>query len=503
MTTLQADSARSFRADERGAILLMGVFMCAALAGLLWYVAGIGDAIIFRERLQEAADAAAFSSAVLTARAMNVLVMINLIMACVLGVRVVLKALQLVLGIAAVLCMVVPSLQFLAPACLRGVDLTQKAIERTRPMINDTLKALSNVQGVISAAAPSAADAGGLLVGQRYEPLVDQVIPANLPARALPVVEDDVDTLCAEAGESIVGLLSLAMPPGLRNAALIEITGNLVGDVVSTGGSYFCELGSGTAQPPSVESDLVKATADKCKQDERDEQARSDDLDRKYRSQCAALGAACDGDAGSGKAPSAEADRRLALLKSERDQQRRAAASFDASKCQKNERDRVERTGSKARPARLSSGQGMAPRRIKAGWRNGDAEAQQRAIVLGDAAFLEGAFAGVRMGAWRPALDSDSSPGPHLAFAQAEYFFDCKGKWSGSECNGPDQHELALWSFRWRARLRRSDAAFSRILEGLGYGQLLDSLQHTTYAVSGADRFIPAIIGDLAAGALH
>jgi hypothetical protein len=503
MTTLRADSRRLLRADERGAILLMGVFMCAALAGLLWYVAGIGDAIVFRERLQEAADAAAFSSAVLAARAMNVLVMINLIMACVLGVRVVLKALQVLLGIASVLCLVVPSLQVLAPACLRGVDLTQRAIERTRPMINNTLKALNEAQGVIVAVAPSAADAGGVLVGQRYAPLVDHVSGGNLPARRLPVVEDEIDTLCAEAGQSIVGLLARAMPPGLRNDDLIELIGERVGGVVAQGGPYFCELGSGTAQPPNVSSELDRATEGKCKKDERDEQARSDDLDRKYRTECAALGAACDGNAGSPKALSAEAERQLSMLRSERDQQQRAAASFDAKKCQKNERDRVQKASGKAQPVRLSSGQGMTPKRVKAEWKNGDPEAQQRAIVLGDAAFLDGAFAGVRVGAGRPALDSDASRGPHLAFAQAEYFFDCKGKWSGSECNGPSGHELALWSFRWRARLRRSDAAFSRLLSSLGHGQVLDALRHTSFAVSGADRFIPAIIRDLAPGALH
>ncbi len=45
--------------------------MCACMVGILWYLAGIGDAIVFRERMQEAADATAFSAAVLHARGMN------------------------------------------------------------------------------------------------------------------------------------------------------------------------------------------------------------------------------------------------------------------------------------------------------------------------------------------------------------------------------------------------------------------------------------------------
>src|SRR5688572_6404862 len=80
--------------DERGAVLVLGVFMAACIAGMLWYLAGIGDAIIYRQRMQEASDAAAFSAAVLHARGMNLIVLLNLIMACVLGVRVTLRAIQ-------------------------------------------------------------------------------------------------------------------------------------------------------------------------------------------------------------------------------------------------------------------------------------------------------------------------------------------------------------------------------------------------------------------------
>ena len=42
---------RGVGGDERGAILVMGIFMCACLVGILWYLAGIGDAVVFRERM--------------------------------------------------------------------------------------------------------------------------------------------------------------------------------------------------------------------------------------------------------------------------------------------------------------------------------------------------------------------------------------------------------------------------------------------------------------------
>src|SRR4051812_41998505 len=87
----------TFRTDQRGAVMVMGIFMCCIIVGALWYVAGIGDAIVLRERSQEIADAGAFSGATLHARGMNLIVLLNLVMACILGIRVALKAIQLVL----------------------------------------------------------------------------------------------------------------------------------------------------------------------------------------------------------------------------------------------------------------------------------------------------------------------------------------------------------------------------------------------------------------------
>ncbi|AKF09448.1 hypothetical protein DB32_006597 [Sandaracinus amylolyticus] len=66
--------------DQRGAIMVIGVFMSAMLVGILYYVWGLGGALLFRERMQDAADASAFSAAVVHARGMNILVLLNLIM---------------------------------------------------------------------------------------------------------------------------------------------------------------------------------------------------------------------------------------------------------------------------------------------------------------------------------------------------------------------------------------------------------------------------------------
>src|SRR3954462_14263519 len=119
---------RGLDRDERGAILVLGVFMCACMAGALWYLIGIGDAILYRERLQEGADAVAFSAATLDARGMNLIVLLNLLMACVLGVRVAMKAAQSALVVIGGICTVIPPLAELAVTCFDIAGDLQTAI---------------------------------------------------------------------------------------------------------------------------------------------------------------------------------------------------------------------------------------------------------------------------------------------------------------------------------------------------------------------------------------
>ncbi|RYZ05492.1 MAG: hypothetical protein EOO73_19775 [Myxococcales bacterium] len=94
--------------DERGAIMVIGVVAGALLVGALWHIAGIGDAIAWRERAQDAADAAAFENAVWNARGMNVIVAINIVMSVVLAVfifwRTVMVMVTLALVLGGILC---------------------------------------------------------------------------------------------------------------------------------------------------------------------------------------------------------------------------------------------------------------------------------------------------------------------------------------------------------------------------------------------------------------
>ncbi|MEC7520275.1 MAG: pilus assembly protein TadG-related protein [Myxococcota bacterium] len=67
--------------DQAGATMVMGVFIAVMLVGMIYYVWGIGDVILHRERMQDASDTAAFSAAVIHARGMNMIALLNIVMA--------------------------------------------------------------------------------------------------------------------------------------------------------------------------------------------------------------------------------------------------------------------------------------------------------------------------------------------------------------------------------------------------------------------------------------
>lgn len=70
---------RDIARDQRGSVLLVGLFAAVFLFGAAYFVLGIGDAIHHRETMQDSADTGAYASAVLHARAMNLMALLNMV----------------------------------------------------------------------------------------------------------------------------------------------------------------------------------------------------------------------------------------------------------------------------------------------------------------------------------------------------------------------------------------------------------------------------------------
>lgn len=493
MSTSDAPTTASptLRGDQRGAVMVMGIFMCCIIVGALWYVAGIGDAIVLRERSQEIADAGAFSGATLHARGMNLIVLLNLVMACILGIRVALKAIQLVLVILGALFTAigwfVPVVAPLGPLCLNGARTMNQIIKQMKPVIDNALKAMSKAELGISKVVPAAACAGAIEVQMKYKPIVEVgVTSVNLPkAVFLPTKEGTADRLCYEAGKSVGVLITWALGKipglgGLSGGSAGEYFGDKLGKVTKTAGSYFCEIGSGKGTPNF--NDLFGDTAKEgCDSKYKEKVDKYNKARTPWLAKCEEYKVDCmEGDdiRGFDESFSFMDEKQLAALKDpqqrseltalqkERDAKRADMDSFNAEQCKKSEVEKMKKDFQESTEGSQNgggSGQDMTPKMVVPEWYNGTPDYQLIGMGVGDSKLLlTRGPRGVRVGAInRKTREMDNPITAGFAFAQSEFFFDCTGDWKSNDCNG--NYELkdgegAMWHFRWRARLRRYNA---------------------------------------------
>jgi len=474
MTTRpEAQPGRGVCADERGAILVMGIFMCACMVGILWYLAGIGDAIVYRERMGEAADATAFTAAVLHARGMNLLVMINLIMACILAVRVALKVAYIVLNALAIAFAWFPPVGGPLEGAAQFVEGVSTA---ANPAITAALEGLTAVEEIIPHVVPPAAIAGSVQVSLKYNPAVKEAAAGNpvTTIEGLPVEAGDPGVLCFQAGKAVVDII-FGVIPGLD--AVGDVIGGAFGDLVAAGGDYFCELGGGSSGPPDV-SGLVNGSADKgCDKQQDELQKDSNAASQAYRDACDSYRASCSSQLLPNEEPATltpKQEKDLAKLQGDAATKKAKLDAFNGDDCRKEAKDKIN-TKLNDKPSSSSSGGGnIAPRRVIADWMNGVPNAQMLAVAIGDTKYLNSGAKGVSAAQWKSGATITVPETARFSLAQAEYFFDCSGKWDTNSCNGKsksgfrkDEQELAMWNFRWRARLRRYNKPFQGTVPGL------------------------------------
>jgi hypothetical protein len=250
--------ARSPRAaalarDTRGAIALLGLFMAVFLTAFAYYLIGIGEAVLYRERMQDAADVAAFSAAVLHARGMNLIALVNMTMAALLAVLVALKLLETVISIALVIITVssffAPGLASAIPPLVQLRSQVQSAHEELRPPIHGMLETLHAAGVALRDVVPAASVVRGaqIAAAQPGSPLETAlVVPPRL---TLPTEDGTFAELCAHAGGYVGDTARLAL--GVMPPKIADDIAAVIGDLASSRADWFC--GAEDAAPPSTE----------------------------------------------------------------------------------------------------------------------------------------------------------------------------------------------------------------------------------------------------------
>lgn len=76
---MRTEGRRRLAGDQRGAIVVIGLFASVFIVGVLYCLLGFGSALRHGARMQDAADATTFSSAVMHARGMNLVALMNMV----------------------------------------------------------------------------------------------------------------------------------------------------------------------------------------------------------------------------------------------------------------------------------------------------------------------------------------------------------------------------------------------------------------------------------------
>ncbi len=472
---------------------MLGIFMCACIVGMLWYLAGIGDAIMYRERMAAGADSVAFSGAVLHARGMNLIVLLNFAMACVLAIRVALRVAAVILYVVGTIVSWIIPISWAGPPLITAGQAADRAANASKQAIDGVLEALSGVQRAVARIVPPAALAGSYQVGSRYRPMVRHAIAGSptAVAQGLPVEEGSEDKLCEEAGRAVASLFMWATgleALGIPSRALNKVEG-FMAKAVRTGGAYFCGLGSG-GSPPDFSSELSAGAAEGCDNEKQDLVDKYTAADNAYWSACEGYAPPCP-DEGWEEAMTPAQQSEMANLSRRRAEADQAVQDFDHDACVTRKKqdlnsglsDRMSQNGGGS-----SGGRRLTPKKVKDDWHNGINAAQVVSVATGNTESLTRSTPTlVRLGAWREQADITVPTTAEFALAQAEFFFDCAGRWSNNnDCNGPNGNDSnAMWRFRWRARLRRFNAPFSNGSSG--------GLQNVAGLLAGADAMRIAI----------
>ncbi len=450
MTDSAKERPKSLRSDEGGAIMVVGVFMAIVMGAAIFYVIGTGEAIIYRERVQDGADAVAFTAASIHARGMNIIVLLNMIMLALVTVLVALKTIQLVnnivlpLAIAGcpwtgIACVYIPIGTAIRSVLAATIPVYENAIMRP------ALFALSTAQTGIAIGTPWVSLAKGKNVAKEYTPLVTNsmvVSPSMVPwlppgKLGLPVKYGEYKDLCKKAGENIEHIFFFL--PGPVKWAI----GKAGGMVTSSFSGYFCgdlgaKGGGGFGQLsdllPSIDDLMADVTAG-CKDKHGDDAAAV--------SQCEADGKKKVEDG---------------IKDSEEDLTSQQTLSGGAQKSAK--------FGGKVFNF-------IAHKELIDGAKMGGGHFQVWGITIGDEAWPRSVDKGVAI-AGKAGVKPPTSSWGKYRIAQGEFFWDTSGKVDNDE---------TVWERRWTARLRRVKPTLPELGAGFGkwgMGKLLEKFGIST-----------------------
>jgi hypothetical protein len=196
-------------------MMLLGIFMTTIVIGMLYYLAGVGETITYRERMQDAVDSGAFAGSLLYARAMNVIVLLNMAVASVFAIAVAAYAAIFLLMAAAGAASADCNPPYRWSGCIPALCLMTCAVpqacdnaDEKRDIAKDVAEnAQRSANAIANATRIAAVGASAEIISLRYRP------PVQLGAgigNEMPLDDEDPTHACEE-------ILAFSGPSGIAS----------------------------------------------------------------------------------------------------------------------------------------------------------------------------------------------------------------------------------------------------------------------------------------------
>jgi hypothetical protein len=483
--------------DARGAILVAGVVMGTLLVGGLWHIVSVGDAIVWRERLQDAADAAAFENAVWNARGMNVIVFLNIIMSAAMAILVALRGLIMITsallaalyaataacafawvptGITQALC----ALSLYGPRIIQPANQWAIRTERqVTPHVERFIRKIQTAQEIVATVTPLIGAKESLLkTTAEYEMTAAGLSAALLPSNprgakpvivpsqrdsmprigrgvSLPVSLDGDWKLCEKAGEFVPNELMAWLNQAGIDGEVLDMAGgfvrNLAGGIAGSLPAVFCGPKS-PAEIGQLQDVFRTAARDSCSAADQTgrmvegsphtkEQRGEYERFQQYWERQSPIVVDSKGEAQSHR--------------------------FNQEACEKDE---IKRANQQYEPKR-----GFKSARVWRYTKNGDAFMFSWGFSHNTPRFLASDDRAISFAAGGGGAHVTDAGVEALGMAQAEMYFDCDQNW---DVCGDD----AMWKMRWKARLRRLHdprQVFARSAANIASAELVNAMHRT------------------------
>jgi hypothetical protein len=246
-------------------MFVMGIPLVFFMIGLLYFVIGLGEELVLRERIQDAADAGAMTGAMVYARGMNLIALINQLMAALVGLLIMVRMLE---GVMIATVVVATALAWPTGGTSMSVVPTAKvaqqeaniAYTQLQNVVNPTIQALHALEIGIQYGMPAIAELQTIDVIKSFgDPIADSAVPGfEIPGQLfLPLKKGRWPRLCGKAGEAAGALIAMPIEALIPIDAVSDIIEAGLGGLTQAFSGYFCNSQSGTGlsfpeQVPSV-----------------------------------------------------------------------------------------------------------------------------------------------------------------------------------------------------------------------------------------------------------